>query len=258
MPAIGPNVDLSDKKTSDIEYKIAATREERASAFRLVYRSYLEVGLGEPNPYEMRVTPYHLLPTTEVFLATLAGETVFTLSLVADGKLGLPMESVYGSEVETRRAQGVRLAEASCLADRRSQFRGFFPVFLRLCRLMAQYARREGIEELLIAVHPKHAKFYRRFIGFRAMGQPKAYPTVRNHPAVALCLNFAQLDRERPHSYDTFFGQPIHEEVLHPQPITAADCDYFSRMIDARFVPAPLSSSDEPSSSSGEAAVATV
>ena len=45
----------------------------------------------------MRVTPYHLLPTTEIFIALHQGEVVLTYTLVLDGRLGVPMESVYGS-----------------------------------------------------------------------------------------------------------------------------------------------------------------
>jgi hypothetical protein len=240
MPMVEPVVDLSQKTTADVQYKIAATRDERASAFRLVYKSYLEAGLGEPNRYRMRVMPYHLMSTTEVFIATVEGEAIFTVSLVGDGELGLPMESIYGEEVARRREQGLRLGEVSCLADRRSQFRGLFPVFLRLCRLMAQTARRRGIDELLVAVHPKHARFYRRYIHFRVIGREKSYPTVRNHPAVALSLNFDRMDRERPHSYDTFFGRPLPSELLEPRPITWAECEYFRPMVDPGFTPAPL------------------
>ena len=235
-------LDLSERTTADIECSIAATREQRASAFRLVYKSYLEAGLGEPNVYRMRVTPYHLLPTTEVFVATLDGAAAFTVSLVIDGQLGLPMESVYADEVAVRRERGLLLGEVSCLADRRSQFRGFFPVFLRLSRLMVQHARRRGVEELLVAVHPKHARFYRRYMDFRVIGEQTAYPTVRNHPAVALSLNFDRVDRERPQAYETFFGLPIPEEQLEPQPMPRADRDYFRRMVDPSFTPAPLGS----------------
>jgi hypothetical protein len=244
-------LDLSKKTTADVEYRVAATREERASAFRLVYHSYLESGLGEPNAYGMRVTPYHLLPTTEVFIATLKGTTVFTVSLIMDGRRGLPMESVYAEEVAARRERGLFVAEVSCLADRRSQFHGFFPVFVRLSRLMVQYARRRGVDELLVAVHPRHAPFYHRYMDFRVIGGQTAYPTVRNHPAVALGLNFDRIDRELPRSYDTFFGLPIPEEQLQPQPISRADREYFRRMIDPSFTPAPLASIGGPAHSQG-------
>ena len=104
------SANLAQGKTADIEFKVAATQDERMAAFQLVYESYLQTGLIEPNPYQMRVTPYHLLPTTEVFVATCQGETIFTGTLVADGELGLPMESIFGREVALRREQDLFLS----------------------------------------------------------------------------------------------------------------------------------------------------
>jgi hypothetical protein len=240
MPTAQQGLGPTQSTTTDVIYKVAATREERAAAFRLVYKSYLQAGLGKPNPHEMRVTPYHLLPTTELFVALHQGEAISTVSLVIDGKLGLPLESVYAQEVALRRKRGVLLGEVSCLADRRSHFRRFFPVFLRLSRLMVQYARRQGLGELLVAVHPKHARFYQRFMSFELIGRETSYPAVRNRPAVALSLDFARIDRERPENYDTFFGQPLPDEQLQPRPITQAQRDYFRPMVDPSFRFAPI------------------
>jgi len=234
------NSDLADKTTANIQYKIAATQQERAEAFRLVYNCYLQSGLGEPNPHEMRVTPYHLLPTTEVFLASYDDEPISTVTLVIDGDLGLPMESVYGREVALFRHWGLNVGEVSCLADRRREFRGFFPVFLRLSRLVVQYARRRGLDGLLLAVHPRHARFYQRFMDFELFGRQKAHPAVRNAPAVALFLDFARVDRERPENYDTFFGEPLPDEMLRPCPITAAQREFFHPIVDAGFEFAPI------------------
>ncbi|MHC4176813.1 MAG: N-acyl amino acid synthase FeeM domain-containing protein [Planctomycetota bacterium] len=233
-------IDHSQSTTASVTYKIAGTREERAAAFRLVYKSYLQARLGKPNRHEMRVTPYHLLPTTEVFIALQQGEVISTVSLVSDGELGLPMESVYAGEVARRREQGLRVGEVSCLADRRSHLRRFFPVFLRLSRLMVQYARRQGLDELLVAVHPKHARFYQRFMEFKVIGEETAYPAVRNHPAIALCLNFARIDRERPENYDTFFGEPLPDEQLRPRPISKAQGDHFRPVVDPSLALVPL------------------
>lgn len=240
MSSVEFAADLSSEDSAAIECKIASTREERASAFRLIYDSYLRAGLGQPNAYHMRVTPYHLLPTTQVLIATLRRHVIFTISLVADGELGLPMESVYGDEVASLRSQGARLSEASCLADRRSQFRGLFPVFLRICRVMVQHAQRQGIDQLLAAAHPRHARFYKRYMDFETFGGEKVYPTVRNHPAVALQLDFKRIARERPANYDTFFGEPISDVSLQPQPISVAECVYFRKMLDPSFNLAPL------------------
>jgi hypothetical protein len=232
----------------DIDCRIAASRKDREAAFRLVYNSYLQLGLGTMNQHEMRVMPYHLLPTTQIFVAKMRGELISTMSLVIDGAMGLPMESVYGDEVSLLRERGLLLGEVSCLADRRRGFQGFLPVFLHLCQLMVQYARHECLDALVVVVHPKHARFYRRFMDFHVLGEERTYPTVRNRPAVALWLDFARIDKECPANYDAFFGEQLPYEQLQAQPISPADCDYFRPMIDPSFVYEP-SGEEEPACS---------
>ena len=51
---------------TEIECRKVSSQKELLSAFRLVYEQYLRLGLMKPNLHRMRVTPYHLLPTTEV------------------------------------------------------------------------------------------------------------------------------------------------------------------------------------------------
>jgi hypothetical protein len=237
------------ERTSDIQYRIASTRKDREVAFRLVYYSYLQAGLGEENSYRMRVTPYHILDSTEVFIAECRGQVAFTMSLIRDGALGLPMETVYADEVNRLRQRGLRLGEVSCLADRRADVHGFFPLFVRTGRMMVQFARYCGLDALLVAVHPKHARFYRRYMDFHAFGSEKTYPTVRNNPAVALWLEFARIDAgpsDRYNGrYEVFFGEQIPIEHLQPQPISPADREYFMPMIDRNFVCAPLGDMSE-------------
>jgi len=238
----------SPRDTTDIQYRIASTRKEREAAFRLVYHSYLRAGLGERNRYNMRVTPYHLLESTEMFIAERQGNIIFTMSLIMDGKdLGMPLEMVYGDEVEKLRQSGRGLGEVSCLAGCTNfrQMREFFPVFVSTSRLMVQYARHRGLDAILAAVHPKHARFYRRYMDFHVLGGERAYPTVRNNPAVALWLEFSRIDREPPASYEMFFGQQIPHQHLQPQPVSWIDREYFEPMIDRNFKCAPLGDVDE-------------
>jgi hypothetical protein len=150
------------------------------------------------------------------------------------------MESLYGEELAMLRDCGLRVGEVSCLADRRRHFRGFFPIFLRLSRMVVQYSRRRDLDGLLLAVHPKHARFYERYMEFKLLGEERAYPAVRNRPAVALFLDFARVDRERPPNYDTFFGDWLPDELLEPRPIAPADREYFRHMVDAAYEPAPI------------------
>lgn len=231
---------FQETTTEQVDYRIASTRAERAAAFRLVYESYLEAGLGEHNDYSMRVTPYHLLPTTETFLATRDGRAILTMSLIADGDLGLPMQSVYGDVVQRYRQQGSLCGEVSCLAERQDHLGEFFPIFFRSSRLLMQYARRRRLDALLVACHPRHARFYRRCLGFHQVGEERAYPSVRNHPAVALSLEFARVRRERPQLWDSYVKEPFPDEQLWPRPISPAQRAYFSTMVDPNLSLAPL------------------
>ena len=99
MSTIQTDTELLHDTAMCVQCKIASLREARDAAFRLVYHSYLRADLTEPNRHETRVTPYHLLPTTEVFVGMCRGEIISTLSLIQDGELGLPIESVYAPEI---------------------------------------------------------------------------------------------------------------------------------------------------------------
>lgn len=207
-----------------ITIKVASTRAEREAAFRLVYQRYLGAGLCPPNPYQMRVTPYHLLPTTTLFVALYQGEVIFTLSLIGDGELGVPMQSIFPDEMNALRAQGVRFGELSCLADRRRELVRFLPVFVQVTRFMLQYSIRQGRERFVIAVHPKHVRFYERFVGFRPLAGERLYGSVLNKPAVAASSEPAWLTPDR---YEQYLGTPIPAADLEPQPWPEEDFEYF-------------------------------
>jgi hypothetical protein len=210
-------------------FKIAQSREEWRGAFRLVYQRYLAAGLSQPNGYRMRVTPYQLLPTTEIFVAMAGGEVAATVSLVRDGKLGLPMEAIYGEQVRYLRRRGLRLGEVSCLADRRLGDKNFLPLVLRLMSLAAQCAERRGVDQLLIAVHPRHGKFFRRFAAFRPIGGLKTYEAVCGRPAVALALDLNRVVLDHFDLYKQFFGVYFSSEVFK--------CHSMSETIRGEFEP---------------------
>lgn len=210
-----------------IRYKITDGLPERIAAYQLVYQNYLHKGLIEPNEHRLRVTPYHLLRTTNTFTALQGTEPICTVTLIGDGELGLPMESIYHEEVEQARREGLYVGEVSCLACGDLEIREFLPLFVKLTRLMAQHARAHGMDQFLIATHPKHGRFYQRFMGFEQIGEEKEYPTVRNAPAAAYCLDFARIDRERPACYDEYFGSPMSARELVPRPMTRLELDFF-------------------------------
>jgi predicted N-acetyltransferase YhbS len=189
--------------------RVASCLHDWLSAFRLVYEAYTRTGLAAPNPRGMRITPYQLLPTTEVFVAADGDRPVCTLSLVCDGLLGLPLEDVYADEVALRRRQGLVLAEVSCLANGQEADRSSFSTVLELMRLCVQAAKARGVDQLVIAVHPHHAPFYERFFGFERFGQQRSYGAVLDAPAVALALDLNHLAETHPKGYERLFGTPF-------------------------------------------------
>ncbi len=98
---------------------------------------------------------------------------------------------------------------------------------------------------MLAAVHPKHARLYRRYFDFRVMGEQRDYPTARNHPAVALWAEFSRLEREQSAGYLSMLADPFSDEELRPRPINGEECDYFRPMIDPTFQCAPIGDAEE-------------
>lgn len=216
----------------DIELKIASTREEREGAFGLIYRSYLRANLCEPNELGLRITPFQTLPTTNIFVAKLRGEVISTLTLVRDSERGLPMEQLYPDEVNRRRWGGSRLAEVSCLADRRSGRARFLGLFRELAQLMVQHAVLINVDELVIAVHPRHSALYKRYMAFKRIGEYREYEAVCGNPAVPMGLDLRTAKKEVPEHWARFFGRNLPTLALQSRPITSEDRSYFEGLLE--------------------------
>lgn len=222
------------EQLSGLEYGLARTTDDRLGAFQLIHQAYVRAGLGKPLPLNLRVTRHQLQPRSQVFVGVLAGEVVSTVSLIGDGPLGLPMESMFGPEVAQLRAEGESLSEVSCLADRRQDVRRFLPTFRELTRLMAQFARYQSIDSLLITVNPRHVKFYTHYLGFVPISRRITdCPHVENHPAVALRLEFARIDRDRPVCWDAYFGNWIPRGELAPYAIGRYELELLDAVVSA-------------------------
>lgn len=228
------------RQIQTVEFKVADSPTERRDAFRLVYDQYLAVGLMPPNRHRLRVTPFHLLSTTHVFVAYERGEIVATMSLIGDGALGLPMESMYGPEVARRRGERLRISEVSCLADRLHDRQNFLTVFCGLSRVLAQFARRQGYHQLLVVCHPRHSAFYRRYLGFEVIGSVAQCPHVQNNPAVPLCLDFDFVDRHPPACYERFFGDWLPADRLRPSRMAPLERAVLRRIVDDTFDVPPV------------------
>ena len=214
-------------RRSDIECRIGSSAKELLAAFHLVYEQYLRSGLMKPNANRMHVTPFHLLPSTEVLVALNRGAVTCTMSVVRDGELGLPMESVYPEEVAGLRRQGLSLAEVSCLAEKHDAMEEPQSAVFHLMPLVAQLAYRRGVDRLLIAVRTRHARFYQRFLSFDVIAEERSHARVCETLGMGLAADLKHLAFNQPRVHQWMFGEPFPDAVLQYSPVS---CDLLEEM----------------------------
>ena len=228
IPLSSPLV-ASKTSTGPLDIKLARSRDELNQAFQLTYRSYIRSGLAADNPSGLRLTPYHLLPSSDVIVAKLRNTVCSTLSVFGDGEQGIPMESMYSREIKTLRDRGLRLAEVGSLADRRAKPSRFASTFAEMARFLAQISAVRNYDALVVAVHPKHARMYKRVIGFKQIGDHTDCPYANGNPAEALYLCF---DEMPPRLHHEFFGEPLSYDVLKPYDWNAETRSHFARILE--------------------------
>ena len=196
------------KPSGEMEMKVTQSRTERTSAFRLVHQNYYRAGLTADNAMQMRVMKHHLADTTEILIAKQHDEVEFTVTLVRDGKYGVPCESLFSNEIAQMRSSGIRIAEVSCVASKSGDEnkKAKFELLDKMISLTIQVARFRGIDQLVLAVHPRHAKVYQRLFGCVIRTEVKDYEAVQGNQAVLCTHHFAELDQHRYPLYDHVYG----------------------------------------------------
>jgi hypothetical protein len=215
----------------DIHVKIATERHEHAQAFELLAANYRARGYEAQGDKPYRFTPYHALPGTVTLVAvdSACERVVATLTLVPDSEaLGLPMETIYGPEVEQLRRAGLRPAEAISLADSGLSIREFIQVFKALITLAMQYHARNRGNCWIITVNPRHSSFYQKVLGFTPLGPRRSYPSVQDHPAEAYVLTTESMAVNAPEMYGEVFGTELPEPVLTAAHWSEDDARYFA------------------------------
>ena len=168
-------VKIDEDAIRGLVVKVASTVDEHVQAARLMQRVYERRGIAPSHASGVRVTPHLLMPSACLFVAKRGAEVVGTIALLCDDALGLPMESIYGAEVTRLRATGRRIAEVGALALAPG-YRHCGTVYL-LNRAMADHAREAlGVQDLVVAVHPDAADYYRANMTFDLAGPVRAYP----------------------------------------------------------------------------------
>ncbi|HET8576386.1 MAG TPA: hypothetical protein VFO18_04760 [Methylomirabilota bacterium] len=179
-----------DAVVDSFDFGLAHDTDTFDQAFRLVHDRYVEQGYMQRHPSGRRLSLFHALPSSSVFVVKDGSRVAATLTLIEDATLGLPMDDLYRDELNLSRAQGRRLAEVSALAlDPRYRAHGV-SIVMRMMRLTYAFAAVIArLDDICIAVNPRHVDFYRNALNFHAFGALKRYKTVNDAPAVAMRLD---------------------------------------------------------------------
>lgn len=195
---ITPHLPRSAAHGSEPSCACATSLEQVQAAWRLVYDRYSQMGLIDENPFGIHAVPTAVGPHASVISGPGESNVGYTMTLFRDSPAGLALESVYARQLDQLRRKGARLLEVGMLADRRhSAARGIGALF-SMMRWAIYYGLHTDLTDIIIGVHPRHARFYVRCYGFEEFAAPTSYPMVRNHPVVGLRLRlFEQMAKNK-------------------------------------------------------------
>ncbi len=112
-----------------------------------------------------------------------------------DCPAGLLADTLYGEELAYYRQGNARLCEITRLAvDTHHNTKEVLGALFHL--IYIHFRLIHGGTAVIIEVHPRHAGFYKRMLGFTEIGGEKACPRVNNAPAVLLHLDVRHVDEQ--------------------------------------------------------------
>ena len=178
---------------SQIQFKIAQTREELFRASTLVFKQYLESGYVVRRRSNLHFGLQDIFPDRKTII-TAFDEIIFaTATIIPDSFVGLPMDDLYESELNELRRKECNLCEVSMLACNNSLLKGRKPEISNLKRkfliyylfkYIFEYTRHGlGVDYLCITINPSQNHTYENLF-FEDVGKIKPYHMLEGAPAM--------------------------------------------------------------------------
>lgn len=152
----------------------------------LIERMYQTRGLHVYHP-ELEHTEF------QTTIAACRGDHFFaTLTLGLDSPTGLMADTLYHPEIEAARQSGGRVCEVTRMAmDPEHNSAEVMADLFQMVYVLARLIYRKT--DLFIEVHPRHAGFYRRMLGYRVVGEERICPRV-GAPAILMHMSQHEVD----------------------------------------------------------------
>jgi hypothetical protein len=190
-------IDVSKDPPEAIHFRVARTQSELEQAFGLLHEEYVRAGYMEPHPSGLRVTKYHILPSTAVLVAVVDDEVIGTVSLIKRSDFGMPFDTVFSAAEDI--APGESVAEVSSLAVRRDYQGKRDIVLLPLIKYLVEYCECYfGVDTLVMTCHPDRFAIYQALAGWHPIEQEvvENYGFAKGAPAQGGIANIADTYQE--------------------------------------------------------------
>ncbi len=176
----------SNEVNSGLNFEVATSLDQVVGAWRLVYSAYRRSGFVDANPYGIHTSHAAVRRQNAVIVGCINGVTASTMTCIHDGDAGLPLDLEYQQELDALRHRGRKIIEVGLFADRRAQL---VRITASLFTMM-QYVHNDSLlhdrADIVIGVHPRHARFYTNAFGFQVYGSERSYATVNDRPVILL------------------------------------------------------------------------
>lgn len=211
---------------AELELKIANTQAELEAGFRILHDSYVDIRLMDPQDEGLRVTKYHLLPTTSTIVAKWKGEVVGIISFITDSPLRLPIDSAF--DISNLRRQQFKMGEISSLAVKKEFRTQNGLISLSLVRYVFEYAKMYlKIDKALVVCHPRWTDLYAGVLGMEPIKQPSIdYKFVKGAPAKGFIWNLQSVletfgpksnGKKIGRSFKLFYSQRLPANFIFPK-----------------------------------------
>lgn len=178
---------------SDYRVRLAGERSSlHAKASKLVSSMYSSHGLGTTASTLSTIPPHKGRSERLTLVASRGSDVLGTLTLRIDPGNELLADSLYHPELDALRTQGKRLCEVTRLAlHPQLGCREVMATLFQITFILASAIHQRT--DMLAEVHPRHARFYGRTLGYKVVGPERICQRV-GAPAVLmhLCLEYAK------------------------------------------------------------------
>lgn len=179
-------IHIHDESINGFRFMVATTKDEIEQGFELLYDSYLNEGLMDANQTQLRITKYHLLPSSTMIIAKKGKEVVATVTHILDSSFGLPVET--NVDLKAFKAGKKRVAEISALAIKK-RFRRNHSLLFGLTRFLYFFAVENlGATHWIICINKKVSDYYKAIFFFNTIIEDFKYDFVNcSHSSVLYC-----------------------------------------------------------------------